>query len=80
MAMQGTNQSPGDNITASSSPTNDFADQATEAPLGLIAEFWDFLTHNKKWWLTPIIVMLLAVGAFLILGGTVIAPFIYPTF
>jgi hypothetical protein len=78
--MPETKQSPGENVTSSASPANDFADQAAEAQPGLIAEFWDFLTHNKKWWLTPIIVILLAVGAFLVLGGTVAAPFIYTTF
>lgn len=57
---------------------DDFASQAAEAPPGLLAEFWDFLVHNKKWWLTPIILVLLLMGAVIILGGTAAAPFIYP--
>lgn len=58
----------------------DFARQAREAPPGLVAEFWDFLIHNKKWWLTPIIVVLLLLGLLIFLSGTAAAPFIYPIF
>ena len=56
---------------------DDFANQADQAEMGLMAEFWDFLIHNKKWWLTPIILVLLAMGALIILSGTAAAPFIY---
>jgi hypothetical protein len=48
--------------------------------MGLLAEFWDFLKHEKKWWLTPIIVVLLLLGVLIFLSGTVAAPFIYPIF
>jgi hypothetical protein len=59
---------------------DDFAAAAdTEAP-GLIAEFWDFLLHNKKWWLIPILLVLLIVGGLAILGSTAAAPFIYTLF
>ncbi len=58
----------------------DLASQAEQQPVGLIREFWDFLKHNKKWWLTPIILVLLLFGALLILGGTAAAPFIYTLF
>jgi Family of unknown function (DUF5989) len=54
--------------------------QAAERPTGLVREFWDFLRHNKKWWLTPIVVMLLLVMALVLLGGTAMAPFIYTLF
>ncbi len=57
-----------------------FAEQSEESSQGLIAEFFDFLRHNKKWWLTPIIIMLLLLGLLIILGSTAIAPFIYPLF
>ena len=60
------------------SPVKDnFAEQAEQASPGLIAEFWDFLIHNKKWWITPIVVVLLIMTAFVVLSGTPIAPFIY---
>ena len=58
----------------------DLATQAEQQPVGLIREFWDFLKHNKKWWLAPIILVLLLFGVLLILGGTVAAPFIYTLF
>ena len=47
---------------------------------GLVAEFWDFLKHNKKWWLAPIVVMMLLVGALVMLSSTAAAPFIYTLF
>jgi hypothetical protein len=47
---------------------------------GIIAEFWGFLRHNKKWWLLPILLVLLAMGALLFLATTGVAPFIYPLF
>jgi hypothetical protein len=46
----------------------------------LVREFWDFLRVSKKWWLLPIVVMLLAVGMLISLGGTAAAPFIYTLF
>ena len=33
--------------------------------------------HNKKWWLTPIILTLLLIGVLVVLSGTAVAPFIY---
>jgi len=56
----------------------EFARQAEERPPGLIAEFVDFLLHNKKWWLIPIILVLLLLGVLVFLGGSPAAPFIYP--
>jgi len=46
----------------------------------LAAEFIDFLKHNKKWWLTPILIVIALVGALAALGGSGAAPFIYPMF
>ena len=46
--------------------------------LSIIFEFWDFLLVRKKWWLAPIIILLVMFGAVLVLTeGTAIAPFIY---
>lgn len=61
-------------------PGTDFASHAEAPAQGLLSEFWDFLRYNKKWWLTPIILVLLCVGALLVLGGTAAAPFIYTIF
>jgi len=43
----------------------------------LLAEFWEFLRHNKKWWLLPILIVLLVFGVLIFLAGTGAAPFIY---
>jgi hypothetical protein len=60
---------------------NDFETAAGHyiAP-GLAHEFWGFLSQNKKWWLLPVILVLLLLGAVLMLSGSVIAPFLYPLF
>ena len=49
--------------------------------ISIIKEFLEFLKVRKKWWLTPIVVMLLLLGALIVLTeGSAIAPFIYPLF
>jgi Family of unknown function (DUF5989) len=55
-----------------------FADEAGRRRQGTVGELVSFLRHNKKWWLAPIVVMLLLVGVLVLLGGTVLAPLIYP--
>jgi hypothetical protein len=61
-------------------PSDDFAREAEQARPGIITEFWLFLRYNKKWWLTPIILVLLLVGLLAVLGGSAAAPFIYTLF
>lgn len=46
----------------------------------LIKEFWLFLSENKKWWLLPIIIVMLLLTGLIFLGGTPAAPFIYTLF
>jgi len=60
--------------------TRDFIQQAEQAQQGLLREMWQWYRYNKKWWLIPIVVMLLAVGGLLILSSTAVAPFIYTLF
>lgn len=70
-------------MTPSSAPgdqRNSFAEQARQQRSGLVAELVDFLKNNKKWWLTPIVLVLLIVGALIMLSGTAAAPFIYTLF
>ena len=60
---------------------DDFAAQASEeGRTSLVGEFIEFLGQNKKWWLAPIIVSMLLLGALVLLGGTAAAPFIYTLF
>lgn len=51
------------------------------AKLSVLSEFWSFLRVRKKWWLAPIVVTLLMLGALLVLTeGSAVAPFIYSLF
>ena len=47
---------------------------------GMGTELWRFLRQTKKWWLLPIVVVLLAFGVLIALSGTAAAPFIYTLF
>jgi hypothetical protein len=51
-----------------------------ESDSGIIWEFWEFICENKKFWLIPIIIILLLLGLLIFLGGTGAAPFIYTIF
>ncbi|HZX45243.1 MAG TPA: DUF5989 family protein [Candidatus Nanoarchaeia archaeon] len=47
----------------------------------MLAEVWDFLKVRKAWWLAPIIIMLVLVGALIIFGqSSALSPFIYALF
>jgi hypothetical protein len=66
--------------TAPSNTSDDFASLASDRSPGLLTEFIQFHRHSKKWWLLPIVLVLLAVGVLIVLGGTALAPFIYTLF
>ena len=59
---------------------SEFEQISVEQQMGLMAEFWLFIKEEKKWWLTPIIVVLLGVGVLVALTSTGAAPFIYTLF
>ena len=47
----------------------------------IVGELWSFMKVRKKWWLGPIVFMLLALGLLLVLTqGSALAPFIYTLF
>ncbi len=47
----------------------------------VFSEFWLFLKEEKKWWLAPLIVVLLGLGTVIVFAeGSAIAPFIYSIF
>lgn len=49
--------------------------------LDILRELWSFLRVRKKYWLMPIVLVLVAIGGILIAAkGSVIAPFIYTLF
>ena len=63
--------------TTEASTATEFATAAEAPEMGFFAEFWDFLVHNKAWWLTPIILVLVLVFVLVWFAGTPFAPFIY---
>ena len=47
----------------------------------VVTELWQFMRENKKYWLAPIVITLVLVGALLVLAkSSAIAPFIYTLF
>ena len=66
--------------SAKNSAADDFASRASESQDSFLAEFAHFLATNKKWWLTPIILVLLLLGLAVLFAGTGAAPFIYTLF
>jgi hypothetical protein len=57
-----------------------FEASGAEKEIGVFGEFMLMLKQNKKYWLLPIVLMLLAIGVLIILGATGAAPFIYTLF
>ena len=49
--------------------------------MSFLKEFWEFLVVRKKYWLLPIIIVLVLFGGLIILSqGSAVAPFIYTIF
>ena len=49
--------------------------------LGILKEFWDFLKVRKKWWLTPIVLVLLLLGFLIVFTqSSALSPFVYTLF
>ena len=59
---------------------SEFEKEAAKKRESFLSEFAQFLMTNKKWWMIPIIAVLVLVGALLIVGGSGVAPFIYTLF
>ena len=55
-------------------------EKVPQPSVGLASELWAFLRQNKKFWLLPIILILLLFSVLLLLSGTAAAPFIYTLF
>jgi hypothetical protein len=65
----------------SDQPENDLDKRAAEeAGANLFTDFWFFLRDNKKWWLIPLLVILLLLGLLTFLSTSAISPFIYTLF
>jgi hypothetical protein len=57
-----------------------FEASGSQKETGLFGEFVGMLKQNKKYWLIPLVVILLLFGLLIILGSTAAAPFIYTLF
>tara|TARA_Y100001968_G_C19066206_1_gene576111 strand:- start:433 stop:594 length:162 start_codon:yes stop_codon:yes gene_type:complete len=52
-----------------------------EAFFDLVKDIWDFLRIRKKYWLAPLIITIVLMGALIVFTqGSVVAPFIYTIF
>jgi hypothetical protein len=48
---------------------------------GIVGELWMFMRERKKWWLLPVIAVMLLVGSLIVVAqGSALAPFIYTIF
>jgi hypothetical protein len=49
--------------------------------MGFLTEFWSYLKARKKFWLVPVLLVLVVFGGLIVLAkGSAIAPFIYTIF
>ena len=67
-------------MSQDNSQKDEFLEASKEKEGNLVSELIGFMSENKKWWLSPIIAILLLLGALIFLGGSGIAPFIYTLF
>jgi hypothetical protein len=63
-----------------SAPNNDFEKASQQKQGNLLTEFMGFLKQTRKFWLLPLILVMLALAALLILSSSAAAPFIYTLF
>jgi Family of unknown function (DUF5989) len=54
--------------------------QQEGANASFFSDLFYFLRHNKKWWLLPILLILIAMSLFLLISTGAVAPFIYTLF
>jgi hypothetical protein len=60
---------------------NDFEQMAqNRQEASFLGELWTLIREKKKFWLVPIILVLLLLGVLVLLSGTAVAPFIYTLF
>ena len=60
-------------------PENDFEKASQEKPVGIVREFLQFWAENKKWWLLPIVVVLV-LCSLMAVAAMSYAPFLYTLF
>ncbi|MCA9011475.1 MAG: hypothetical protein KDB01_17100 [Planctomycetaceae bacterium] len=60
--------------------SSDFEHIGQEPEPGLLREIWTFIKEERIWWMGPIVIALILVGALVALTSTGAAPFIYTLF
>ena len=55
-------------------------EEAARGGGGFLRDLWDLMRREKKWWLIPLVLVLLAVAGLMALASTAAAPFIYTLF
>ncbi len=49
--------------------------------MSFLMDFWSFMRERKKFWMLPIMIVILGIGGLLVLSqGSAVAPFIYTLF
>lgn len=76
----GTGENEGSSKTTEATEEAPIAELAKARESGLAVEVLRFVAHTRKWWLAPIIIMMLMVAGLLVLTGTGVAPLIYALF
>lgn len=61
-------------------PQSEFEKAGEQGGKSFFSDLWHFLRQNKKWWLLPILLVLLALAALALLTSSPLAPFIYTLF
>ncbi len=64
----------------SSEPLSEFEKAGRRAEASVIGEFVAFLGDNKRWWMTPIVIVFAMLAGLAVLSSTAAAPFIYSLF
>jgi hypothetical protein len=59
---------------------SEFGAEASKKRRSFLGEFFSFARANKRWWMVPIVVLLLLVGGLLALGSSGVGALIYPLF
>lgn len=57
-----------------------FEEAAAGGDQPLVVEYLRFLSRTKKFWLIPLVIVILLIGLIVVLGGSAAGPFIYPLF
>jgi hypothetical protein len=56
------------------------AEKARQRRTSFLADYWQFLRHERKWWMLPVLVVLFLAGGVIVLAGTAGAPLLYALF